>query len=349
MSTQTQPHSRVFPPEWVADKRQRYDCCPPYARPKLYDLWTADWLKAERDRIEQWAAPLANHELDEVIPRLRDANLFRETYNELAVGASLRSQGWLLEYEPELYGLTPDWLARRAAGQERLVVEIVSSNPPKESEACLDGWMRLRGRLQGLPVNAHLSLQIHGNRGDDEVVSTPPPDSEHKRVAGEVRKWLEAGPAVREARSFGPLTVEYLGPYSTTDRVACSIAMIPFAVDSDPLRNSIREKACKYRRPVLRCAVPLVVVVVPEFTTGRGMDEVSEVALGTERWFLVGSSELGWRQGCCRDLDGLFVAFPSLSAVAVAEWDRGGLVHKVLRNPGATFPLPDSAFAPHDG
>src|SRR4051794_37584475 len=97
----------VFPPEWVESKRKRYDAHPRYARPRYYNLWTTDHCQYIRDRIDCLVRLLGPEQQKEAISRLRDDKLFRQAYNELAVGDSLRAPNRELQYEPELDGLTP--------------------------------------------------------------------------------------------------------------------------------------------------------------------------------------------------------------------------------------------------
>ena len=63
--------------------------------------------------------------------------------------------------------------------------------------------------------------------------------------------------------------------------VKCSPGAVPFWVDGELLKDKIKEKASKYRTLTQSMQVPLVVGVVPDFRTGRGMNEVREAALGT--------------------------------------------------------------------
>lgn len=100
MSSQSLQTPLVFAPDWVERQKRRYSQSPAHARPKLYGLWVEDRLQSFRDRIEGWVAPLSPEERADVIPRLRDPGNFQQTYNELAVGDSLRAAGLQLAYEP---------------------------------------------------------------------------------------------------------------------------------------------------------------------------------------------------------------------------------------------------------
>jgi hypothetical protein len=89
----------------------------------------------------------------------------------------------------------------------------------------------------------------------------------------------------------------------------------------------------------------LVVCVVPELRTGRGMDEVVDAAQGSMRHQLVRTSgEEEYRQRCSREANGLFSRYANLSAVMVSEFTLSGMTHEVLRNPGAAYSLPDGVI-----
>jgi hypothetical protein len=107
------------------------------------------------------------------------------------------------------------------------------------------------------------------------------------------------------------------------------MTFMPFWVDPDPLRESVRDKARKYRELVQHAQLPLVVCVVPDFMTARGLDEVHEAVLGKEQ---------------CGGSNGLFARYPTLSAVTLGEWYGDRLVHTLLANPSATYPLAEGVL-----
>src|SRR5262245_27273828 len=111
MSTPSAP-CHVFTPEWTAKQHRKYGGRPPYDRPRLYDFWTSEAHQPARTILEGWVDALPPEGREEVIPRLRDPRLFEHTYNEMAVGNSLRRMGHVVDHEVEMDGLTPDWLAR---------------------------------------------------------------------------------------------------------------------------------------------------------------------------------------------------------------------------------------------
>jgi len=332
---------RVFTPDWVERQKQRYANRPAYSRPQLYSLWVEERAQSFRDRIEAWVAPLTPEEQAEVIPRLRDGDQFPQAYNELAVADSLRSRRLQLAYEPELNGLTPDWLVCHAESNCRFILEILSSKPSEDRVSRDNDWDRFRLRLEALPGDALLYIQQPDPDDDAEMVSGAPTVARQKQIVREVGRWLQSGP-VEGAKPVDGMIINYLGSGEAGMGVKCSPGAVAFWVDGEPLKEAIKEKASKYRTLTQSMQVPLVVGVVPDFRTGRGLDEVREAALGTIQTVLVRSGgEEEYRQHCYREANGLFSRYPNLSAVVVSEFGRAGMTHKVLRNPRATCPLPE--------
>jgi len=341
---------RVFTPDWVERQKQRYSNSPAHSRPHLYGLWVEERAQSLRDRIEAWVAPLTSEEQAEVIPRLRDGNQFQQAYNELAVGDSLRSRGLQLAYEPELNGQTPDWLVCHAENNFRFILEILSSNPSEDRVSRDNEWDRFRLRLEALPGDALLYLQQPDPDDDAEMVSGAPTVARQKQIVRDVGRWLQSGPVEGAKFPVDGMTISYLGSGRPGMGVKCSPGIVAFWVDGEPLKEAIKEKASKYRTLTESMQVPLVVGVVPDFRTGRGMDEVSEAALGAIQTVMVRpAGEEEYRQHCYREANGLFSRYPNLSAVVVSEFGWAGMTHKVLRNPGASRPLPEGLIPEGEG
>jgi hypothetical protein len=130
----------------------------------------------------------------------------------------------------------------------------------------------------------------------------------------------------------------------TLDHVSCGIACIPFCVDAAPLRKSVKEKAAKYRNVVHTLRLPFVVSIIPDFRTGRGLDDLEEAVLGQQRCRLWKGPQGMHRPEYYRDADGLFAQYPELSAVTLGRWNGRKLAHNLLPNPLATHPLGERAF-----
>jgi hypothetical protein len=272
----------VFTPDWIAEQKRKYAKQPEHARPKRYHFWTSEECQSSRDLIEQWIDPLSPESRQLLITRLRTPKHFEQTYNELAVGDSLRKMGHSVEYEVDLQGLTPDWFVSPTGTASSFVVEVVSSKPPQERARCDDGWEGLRLRFEELTGDAFLHLQPPFDVLGDEPVASPS-GHRQKQMVQAVKKWLETAPSDGAELSIDGIAILLGGRNPDRDHVSCAIGCMPFRVDLDPLRKSVKEKAKKYRKVVQALQLPFVVCVIPDFDSGRGLDDLQSAVLGTER------------------------------------------------------------------
>jgi hypothetical protein len=335
--------SYVFPPEWIAKKKQRFAHRPAYHRPNHYNLWTSDDCKDSRDEIEIWVDRLTLEAREKIIPRLRAPENLEQTYNELLVADSLQRLGHAVEYEVELRGLTPDWSVLPVVGGSKFILEVVSSKPPQDRNNRDAAWKRFRQRLAAIPESAILSVQPPFDTDMEQTIS-PPSETRQKQIVQNVHRWLQ-----ESARSEGDrcvvdgIQIEFAGRFPNLDHVCCGISCTPFCIDSAPLRKSLKDKAGKYREVIQRAHFPFVVCVVPDFGSGYGLDDMEEAVLGTLHYRIV------TREGRplpfpFRDSDGLFRKYPTLSAVTLGKRQGASLTHTVLRNPSAICPLPEGLF-----
>jgi hypothetical protein len=333
----------VFAPEWVAEQVRKYGNRPDHARPTLYAFWTSDEDRPRREIIERWVDLLPPASRQRLIPRLRTPEQFEQACNELAVGDSLRRIGHAVEYEVEIDGLTPDWVVHPRGAGPAFILEVLSSRPPEERERHDEGWDVLRRRLESLPSNAFLYIQPPFYAGGDKPVA-PPSGTRQKQIARYVEQWLGSGPVPGEGYEIDGIVIRFVGRNPDRAGVACGLACLPYWVDGNPLRDAVKEKAEKYRKVSESARLPLVVCVIPDFRSGRGLDELQKAVLGELR--------CRWTQGPqgrpleehYRDNDGLFSKYPSLSAVTLGEVRGHEVTHAVLHNPSATYPLGKDAF-----
>jgi hypothetical protein len=263
---------------------------------------------------------------------------------------SLRSRGLQLAYEPELNEQTPDWLVCHAQSNYRFILEILSSNPSDDRVSRDNDWDRFRLRLEALPGDALLYVQQPDPDDDAEIVSGAPTVARQKQIVREVGRWLQSGPVEGAKLLVDGMIINFLGSGEPGMGVKYSPGAVTFWVDGEPLKEAIKEKASKYRALTQSIQVPLVVGVVPDYRTGRGMDEVREAALGTSKTVLVRpAGEEEYRQHCYREANGLFSRYPNLSAVLLSEFGYVGMTHQVLRNPRATYPLPEVLIPEGEG
>lgn len=330
--------SHVFTPEWIAQQTRRYGNSPAHARPTLYNLWTSQESAADRAVIEEWVEQVPPERRPRVISNLRSPDQFTQTYNELAVGDSLRRAEWVVEYEPEIEGLRPDWLARPRGRAPGFILEVLSSMPPAERRRHDEGWDVLRRRLEAIPSSALLYIQPPFYDGSDEPI-LPPAGPRQKEIARNVTQWLKTNPPDGEGYEIDGITIRFLGRNPRENSVDCGVGCLPFWVESDPLRDAIKEKAGKYRELSQSLGLPFVVCALPDFGSGRGLRELVDAVLGVERCRLVENREGRPCEEVYRANEGLFARYPTLSAVTLGDLQKHRVTHTVLHNPSATFPL----------
>jgi hypothetical protein len=334
---------RVFPPEWVAKLKAKYQGRSRQIYPKNYFLFTADELQPDRDQIERWVDLLPEKKHANLIGRLREPDLLNEAFNELAVGDSLRRMGHEVEYEPEIGALTPDWFVRPRNSTQPFIVEVVSSQPPKERERRDDGWERLRLRFQEeLTGNSHISVQPPFSFEDG--FADLPSEKQQKGIVRKIQEWINSDPPEGAQVSVNDIEFHFVGTRHDATGVYCGMGITPFTVDVSSLRRSVRVKASKYKLVGEEHHLPFLVTVILDFSTGRDIRDLKEVAFGTEGRRIVTSRGGAKRFEYFRDADGLFARYPTLSAVSLAERKGLTMVHTVLRNQLAKYSLGDNAF-----
>jgi hypothetical protein len=312
----------VFTQEWIAKQIRSQGKRPVYDQSQFYRIVTADDRRSVRETIERWVDNLPPAKRKGVIARLRKESNFDQTYNELAVGNSLRERGHEVEYEPELSGLTPDWLVQ--GNQGRFIVEVLTSNPDADREKCNAGWQRFAQRLELIPGRAVLSIRPPHPRpapttGRDRLVYAPT-HQRQKEIEAQVRLWLEERPTRGEQMEVDGIQILFSWELPQATHVNVGLSLVPFWVDPRPLTKAMKEKASKYKQVVESEKLPFVVSVVIAFLSGRDLGHLE------------------------RAVTGLFRTYPNLSAVTLAQVNGNDVTHLVLPNQAASFPLASWAF-----
>jgi hypothetical protein len=332
----------VFTPEWIAHKVRKYGKCADHARPSLYRLWVSDECQSRRDEIERLVEALPPAARQQVIPRLRTPEQFAQTWNELAVGDSFRRMGHRAEYEKDLEGVTPDWFVTTAVAS-RFIAEVVSSMAPVARQRCDAAWDLFMRRVSTLPGDFSLSIAPPFDY-ESFAYFDPPAVPRQKQIARTIGRWLAAGPSDRAVKTIDEIEITLIGRIPGLNHVTCGIGLSPFIVDGEPLWETVKEKASKYKDVAVALQLPFVVCVVPDFSSGRDIRDLQDAVLGAEKCHLL-SGPGGIRQAVYhRASDGLFAKYPALSAVTLAQWDRGSMQHELILNPHAAHPLDISTF-----
>lgn len=326
----------VFTPEWVGKLRRRWEPQPPFQQPPIFGIATGSYCADIRAEVEEWVRLLPERGRKSVVARLRSSEQFMNTYHELAAGHILRMNGYSAEYEPEVCGKAPDWLAHEPGGGRSFLLEAVSCNTPEEQRRRRSGWQKLRERLKRIPIGVWLEPEME----DDGPTIT---DQMAVRIEKDVRAWLRTKPPVgTEIRTSGVLL-----RVDAIDDAFARVCFIPppeaFWTDLDRLRDAIADKASKYGDICASENLPLVVSVVTSFGTGLGMDDFDEVLNGGIVYHVRCSDRMAFP---VRQPDGLFARYPMLHAVVNLFRNGGGWHTRVLRNPDALPSLGGPLFSP---
>jgi hypothetical protein len=332
----------VFTPDWIAQKVQRYGSLPSYVRPRHLEFWTSEDAQDWRHTIEQLVDDLPPETRRRVIPRVRAPEHFEQTWNELFVGDSIRRLGHRAEYEPEMEGLTPDWLVN-ASIAGRFIIEVVSSKPPSDRKRCDAAWEQLRRRVLTLPGNAWLAISPPIDF-ESFAHFAAPPVSRQKQIVREIREWLKTNPLDEDSIIIDEIEIKLLGKKPDLHQVACSIGLAPFEVNGETLKIAVKEKASKYKRVVNALGMPFVVCVVMDFSSGRDFRDLEDAVLGNQGCRLRLGPGGTHRPEYYRESNGLFARYRTLSAVSMAQWNRDRISHKVLVNPNALYAFDQSAL-----
>ena len=336
---------QVFDLTWIESIRRRYGRLPRYERPIIYSIAVDEEYQDLRTEIESWVGHLPIAAKDKVIPKLHSSENFQQTYNELAVGHTIRQLGFKPEYEKPIDGFTPDWFVHPRDGAPAFVVEAFTSNPPQGRVANLRRLNHLLGRLYEIPVGVALSVRAN-------EVSEIPDQRESKKIKKAVERWLMAGsPAIGDRAKFGGFTFEVIHKNANYKHV---FSMVPagllktntFWVDGNLLKQGIEEKVNKYSF-LGRAGTPLTVGVVADFYTGLGRDDLDGALFGDEAVQLVMERTTGniIESRLTRRANGLFARTGSaLSAVLWVSRESGNWKSEAVHNPNALNPLPDTAF-----
>lgn len=321
--------AQVFTEEWVDKIRRRYEAA--LVKPALHNVAVGDRNREVRAQIEAWVELLPEEVQPKVIDLLRNPSRFIHTYNELAVGTLLSTDGFRVHYELRIEGLTPDWLIEELTGPVRSIVDVFTANPSADQQSEEVQLQELRNRLQRIRIPVALIVEIDGHKV--ELAS-----GQSQKIARRVEEWLSEEPGIGEklrTEGLGFEVLDYNPDYSGLQLAGPSTGGW---VRSDPLRGNILKKVARYKR----LGMPIVVAVVPDFYTGLDLDDLMDVLLGQR--VLEVTQESATRdvfvQRASRKNNGLFVKLPQLSAVMwVWQPSRGKWESVPVHNPHAATPI----------
>jgi hypothetical protein len=321
----------VFTQDRKAEMERKYGQLPPRRRPPVYALWMDDGCKAYRDEIEALMDCVPASKRTDLIRRLEKPDLAMETYNTLAVGTVLRKHDYALEYERELGGdghgsRTPDWYAPATAARVASIFEVFSLRLAERLQKIQRQAVDLHSRLEEIPIGVRISVRTSAERAELSPAKS-------KRIVQAVQRRLAIEGIDREMLFVEGVEIE-LSPCATpVDHALVSGSWMGMAVGEEPLREALLKKVDRYKKVAARHDAALVVVVVPQFEAGHGLDDLHRVLFGRTNGFR--------RDGKpTRDNSGILREAPALSAIVWVEEPLGRRSVDVCHNPYAERPLP---------
>jgi hypothetical protein len=375
---------QVFTSEAIDRIRRTYADFPDHRKPAVYWIATDPEHQATRLRIDEWVSLLPDEMDDDdrrrsirknVIKRLKSADNFWDTYNELYVGDILRQLGYVVDYErpiPNAEKLkTPDWYVESKDNAPPFYVEVFTPGQSRHRRENDNKWEDLRIRLKKIPLSVGLSL-----RANEQCA--PPAERQSITITRRVREWLEScDPPTGEVLRLDCDTLEEVKDEFAFHfrrrvieiEVSCRegiregqgwcVGPFPFErVEVESLKNNIRRKTRKYAEHLEESRIPLVVFLIPHSESPLSHESVDDAVQGQSvtRVYPLSDGRNLIMDG--RELNGLFAhTWPGSSALSTIVWWREVTawpldsdqqpIHKPIKlyfNLGATNPLPPYAL-----
>jgi hypothetical protein len=142
----------MFDNAYAAAMTERYASRPEWTRPSHYVLATSPTLARQRERLNRvlGAMPLAAR--DRYITRLRADPTFLAAHNELAVAGVFLERGFDVQPEPDIGGLTPDFLVRTDDDEIGTIVEVYTRHRSDVQLRAERRWLELKIRAREIDV-----------------------------------------------------------------------------------------------------------------------------------------------------------------------------------------------------
>ena len=246
---------------------------PKLARP-AFRLCTQPGWKTLRDEIDRFFARLDDSPQTRLRRKRNDLENISQTVNEMKVGMHLLAEGYAIEYEKPIGGLTPDWCVTKPEGGS-FVVEVLSKRDSDEKNLEQEFLSDLRDLCKNMDVGVVLAFRLF-------MKSTPIEWSDQlvNEIAKELSVWLKTRPLPRALIEIQGVEVE-LVRYSEKLK---HVELLPFTgafwVNSFPLGQRISEKAVKYEALCLKYSFPFVTACCTSFSTAIEEDEFAEICPG---------------------------------------------------------------------
>ncbi|WP_431728924.1 hypothetical protein [Verrucosispora sp. TAA-831] len=271
---------KFFGQDFVARHRQQFGSLPPDRRRLTFDIAVEPDFEHWRDWYDEQLALLPFSDAEQLAGRLWKDEFFWPVTMELAAGAALRSAGYLVAYERQYGGLTPDWTVLSPDGSPVMFVEVHTDQPPRETFARQRAWKALEQRIAKIPVGVVLVLKA-GN-----MPPKAPDAGTAKKVAQEVRRRLLQSPSASSVTAYGYtflVLADRFGQVASNNGLFAQFAApsgVAGPVDAARLTRAVNDKVRKYAELADRYEVPLVVAAGAHRFTRVDLDDVDRLMAG---------------------------------------------------------------------
>ena len=328
----------MFDDAYAEELTKRYVSRPEWNRPVNYLIATSPGREPQRRWLNETLGALPS-ERDRYVTRLKADRNFLAAYNELAVAAVFLGCGYDVEPDPDLEGLTPDFLVQRG-GDTPTIVEVYTrhrSDPHIREE---QRWKELKVRARAIPLSVGLVARIPDGSG------LSAPDSKTCiAIVDELKRQLLslANPPGNTLFAEGYLFHVFEGLSGM--RATMSTPPASGWHDADQVLDAIGEKVSRYADIVGKADMRLVVVVAAELESSLTGDLVRTALTGAQSLTLnldpFGPSSTGPHTVRLRERDEPIRFHEAVSGVGwlVAGTDESGplIVYRVA---SAERPLP---------
>ncbi|MTK04707.1 hypothetical protein [Micromonospora sp. CP22] len=271
---------KFFGPDFVARHRQQFGDLPSDRRRLTFDIAVEPQFQHWRDWYDEQLALLPSSDAEQLAGRLWKDEFFWPVTMELAAGAALRSAGYLVAYERQYGGLTPDWTVLSPDDDPVMFVEVHTDQPPRETFARQRAWKALEQRIAKISVGVVLVLKA-GN-----MPPKVPDAGTAKKVAQEVRQRLLQSPSATSITAYGYtflVLADRFGPVASANGLFAQFAApsgVAGPVDAARLTRAVNDKVRKYADLAARYDVPLVIAAGAHRFTRVDLDDVDRLIAG---------------------------------------------------------------------
>jgi hypothetical protein len=317
----------------------RYVKRPPWMRPPIYLIAESPDRAAQREWLASVLGGLAEGPRARAVSRLLEQENFLATYNELAATEILLRSGHVIDFEPELGGLTPDAVLLDAAGRPAVIVEVSTrfrSDADRREER---KWAELKHRATKIPVPIGMAVTGENQR------ATPAPDSgTAKRLVIDLQRHLETLKPIPfgHALEVGGYEFHLVNPIPGTHAML-TVPVTAGWQDVAEVLDAVQAKVHRYASVADAAGAALIVVIAAELQSPVTIDLLRAALAGQQATTLTldlfNVSEIKFDVNL-HERDEPSVFHPALSAVGwLAPGDSDPGVLTIFPVPSASRPV----------